>query len=169
MRWYRTPVILNKYNPALSDKCWRCSRETGTLEHIWWSCPLIQPFWTQIQELTSQISTYTLEHTPTQFLLHHSDIPTHQYRKTLIPPLINTAKLWIPLHWGTIHVPTVPEWLKWVEKIAEMEELISIAKDCPTKFSHTWACWTHLRTTDKYKLLTSQTIMNDTPQDDGNP
>lgn len=157
MRWYRTPVIIHKYYPTLSDKCWRCTIEVGTLEHIWWSCPLIQPFWTQVRELTSQISTYTLEHTSAQCRLHHSDIPVHQYRKTLIPPLLNAAKLCIPLHWGTTNAPTIPEWLKRVEKIAEMEELIAIAKDCPTKFSYTWACWSHFCTTDQYKQLTNQT------------
>lgn len=87
------------------------------------------------------------------------------YTPTLMPPLINAVKMWIPLHWGSTQVSTIPEWLKRVEKIAKMEELISIAKDCPAKFSHTWACWSHFCTTDRYKSLIGQTLPDLIPQD----
>lgn len=152
-RWYRTPTVVNKYNPSIPNTCWRCTREPCTLLHIWWSCPLNQPFWTQVHELVTLISTFSLEYTPAQFLLHHFNIPAHQYRKTLVLPLINVARLCIIVHWRSIQMLTIPEWFKWIGRIAEMEKLIFIAWDSPAKFSRTWASWTHFQTTARYSLL----------------
>lgn len=76
-RWYRTPALLNKFNPDTSDKCWRSSNETGTLLHIWWSCPLRQTFWTQVHDITSQVTIYPLDYSPARLILHHSSTSAH--------------------------------------------------------------------------------------------
>lgn len=44
-RWYRTPCVLHKQFPEVSNLCWRCGREPGTLLHIFWLCSGIQDFW----------------------------------------------------------------------------------------------------------------------------
>lgn len=44
MRRYRTLKIIHKFIPVVSDQCWRCEKGLGTLFHIWWTCPLIQPY-----------------------------------------------------------------------------------------------------------------------------
>lgn len=67
--------------------------------------------------------------------------------------MINAAKLYIPLHWGSPRFPTVPEWLNRIDKIPEVEELIHIARDSPSKFSQIWACWTHFCSTERYLTL----------------
>lgn len=153
IHWYRTPELLNKFNPDMSDKCWRCSRETGTLLHIWWSCLLLQTFWIQVHEITSQVTTYSLDYTPAQFILHHSSTSAHSYWKSLVVHMISAAKLCIPVHWGSSCAPIVPEWLTRLGNIAEMEELIHIAWDSPSKFSWTWACWSHFCSTERYASL----------------
>lgn len=71
-KWYRTPDKIHKFYPNLPSTCWRCNTADGTFLHIWWSCPLIQPYWTEIHSLISQITTYTPDFTPAQFLLHHT-------------------------------------------------------------------------------------------------
>lgn len=35
MQWYKTPELLHKFIPAVSDRCWRCSQDLGTILHIW--------------------------------------------------------------------------------------------------------------------------------------
>lgn len=50
-RWYRTPSVLAKLFPLLSDRCWRCDSHRGTLLHIFWECPSIHPFWRQVLQL----------------------------------------------------------------------------------------------------------------------
>lgn len=83
--------------------------------------------------------------TPAQYMLHHISLPLSTYKKSLILHLINAANLCVPVYWRSITPPTVTEWLQWVDKTADMEKLIHQAKDNPTKFSDTWACWTHFR------------------------
>lgn len=74
-RWYHTPSLLHKFNPATPEICWRCHQQKGSLLHIWWSCTSLQTFWKEVCRITSQISSYALEFSPAQFLLHHSPIP----------------------------------------------------------------------------------------------
>lgn len=53
-RWYRTPTLLHKFSPQISDRCWRCKQEEGSMAHIWWSCPLIQVSGKWYMKLLSQ-------------------------------------------------------------------------------------------------------------------
>lgn len=62
--------------------------------------------------------------------------------------LINAAKVCIPNLWGTSKVSSLADWYKRINKIAEMEELIS--QDSPSKYTTTWACWKHFCSTNEY-------------------
>lgn len=89
--------------------------------HIWWECDPIQTFWKEIHSIIEQVTTYTLNYNPAQYLL-----------LTIRERLLRTAK------------------------IEEMEELISIAQERIQKFTTTWACWTHFKTSDCYKAYFSR-------------
>lgn len=39
---YHRPSLLHKYSPSISDKCWRCQVDKGTLLHIFWACPKLE-------------------------------------------------------------------------------------------------------------------------------
>lgn len=150
-RWYKTPDRIHLYHPSVSPMCWRCNDDVGSLLHIWWKCPRIQPFWTKVHEVIQHVTTYTLSFTPSQYLLHHSTISHHAYKKSLTLHLVNAAKQCIPIHWRSNTPPTMTEWFKRIEKISEMENLIHQAKDTPTKYGRTWACWIHFRESPKYQ------------------
>lgn len=152
-RWYLTPDRLHVFHPTTSPLCWRYNSEVGSLLHIWWECAHIKPFWETIHKTIAHITTYTLEFSPAQYLLHHTIIPQSNYRKSLTLHLINAAKQCAPQHWKNTNPPTLSEWLKRVEKIAEMEDLIHQAKEMPTKFGNTWACWIHFRDSQEYKSM----------------
>lgn len=47
-RWYLTPHLLHKYYPATNYLCWRCQGDKRMLLHIFWSCPQLTHFWTNI-------------------------------------------------------------------------------------------------------------------------
>lgn len=144
-KWYRTPDKINKFLPNISPKCWRCNAARGTLLHIWWECPLIQTYWTEIHHLITQITTFTPDYTPAQFLLHHTSIPQRVYKKSLVLHLINAANLCIPVHWRSTSPPSIPEWIRIVDRLAEIENLIHQTSDTPSKYRETWACWAHFK------------------------
>ena len=45
MRYYLTPVRMAIIKKSINNKCWRGSREKGTLLYCWWECKLVQPLW----------------------------------------------------------------------------------------------------------------------------
>ena len=150
-RWYKTPLKLHRINPALSKVCWRCNLETGSFLHIWLSCPKLQPFWMEVQEYISKVTTFDLEFTPAQFLLHHAQSLPRGYCKSLAMHVVNAARMCIPLQGLSPNPPSIADWFKCIHKTMEMEELIHQANDTPSKFSGTWACWTHFVLSDCYK------------------
>uniref|UniRef100_A0A8C5MP15 Reverse transcriptase domain-containing protein n=1 Tax=Leptobrachium leishanense TaxID=445787 RepID=A0A8C5MP15_9ANUR len=67
--WYKTPSLLHSIYPSTPSECWRCAQDTGTLSHIWWSCPRIKGFWCEVQDAICQVTDVKLPHTPECFLL----------------------------------------------------------------------------------------------------
>lgn len=82
-RWYYTPVRIHKMFPLSTDLCWRREEEPGSLLHIFWSCWLLLPYWTEIHRIVQKFKNQKLPKTPTFFLLHHHEIPSKIYRKSI--------------------------------------------------------------------------------------
>lgn len=139
-RWYRTPDKLQKIFPAVPPECWRCGLGAGSLLHIWWDCPSLQPFWKEVHGRITDITSLPINFSPAQFLLHHTSLPRSHYRKSLALHLVNAATQCIPLRWKSTAPPTIIDWHCRVTKIEEMERLIHQAKDAHDKYRFTWAC-----------------------------
>lgn len=152
-RWYRTSDRIHKYQPGVSPLCWRCNEAHGSLLYIWWCCPLIQPFGKEVHRLTIQITIYSPDFTPVQYLLHHTSIPQSAYKRSLILHLINAAKFCIPIHWKDNTHPSISEWLQRIEKIADMEDLVHQTRETLKKFQKTWACWLHFTESVEFRNL----------------
>lgn len=116
-RWYRTPTLLHTFSPHISDKCWRCKHEEGSMLHIWWTCPLIQNFWKIVHKTITSITSENLRFNPAQYLLHYSSIPKKQYLKSLSMFMINAARHYIPCHWCSNIIPSKKEWFRRTNKI----------------------------------------------------
>lgn len=121
--------------------------------HIWWTYPKIQPFWIEVHRLINQITTYILEYTPVQFLLHHPSILKRAYFRPLSMHMVNAAKMCIPIKWRSPDPSSIADWFRRIGKTEKMEDLIHQAKDMPAKFTKTWSCWLHFTTTDEYKWV----------------
>lgn len=153
-RCYRTPSRLHKSSSDTPDTCWRCGTEVGTMLHVWWACDKLQPFWKEVHDLITHITTFTLDFTPAQFLLHHTSLSKREYHKSLAMHMVNAARLCIPKHWRSTCTPMIRECFARLTKIKDMEELIHISQDRMHKFPSIWACWIHFTTTDKYHQYT---------------
>lgn len=110
--------------------------------------------WKEVHHLTTQNTTYQIDVTPAQMLLHHS-IPKKDYHLSLSLQLLNAAKMCSPILWKSSKPPTIADWIRHINKVAEMEELVHQAKDTPTKFMKIWSCWHHFQMTDEYSQLLS--------------
>lgn len=75
---------------------------------------------------------------------HSKSLPKHMVRS-------------IPVHWGSTHTSSVTEWFTLLHKVADMEELICMAKDSPSKSANMLAYSLHFQTTDSYNLFNTST------------
>lgn len=134
----------------LSLTCVNNARGQKALCFIWWDCDMLQPFWREVHELITQITTYTQDYNPAQFLLHHTTLPKKVYFKSLAMHMVNVARLCVPVHWRSTDIPSIREWLTRFTKIEEMGELIHTAHELIQTFTNTWACWAHFKTTEHF-------------------
>lgn len=151
-RWYRTPSLL-KIFPRTSDLCWRCQQEKGTLIHIFWSCPRIQNFWKEVRRIIQKFTDRTVPDEPAYFLLHATDTPARVYKKSIVRHLLDAAKACIPLNWKSPHPPSIGLWLKKIEEINKMEDLILTNQNRQERYSKTWQLWNIFKYSEEGQTL----------------
>lgn len=153
--WYFTPDRVHRMFPQSTDICWRCGEEEGSLLHIFWSCRLLAPFWSEVHRITQKFTDRELPRTPEFFLLHHHEIPSKAYRKSILPSLITAAKSCIPLFWKKTEPPGIAVWLKKIVDIHKMEDLVAIDQGRREQFSKKWYYWLQFFYSEEYARLSA--------------
>lgn len=150
-----TPSRLKKCFPESSGLCWRCEEEEGTLIHVFWTCPKIQPFWGEVRRITQKFTEYIVPEDPAFFLLHLSSVPIKTYKKSLVRHLLNAAKGCIPIFWKQTLPPPIKLWLHRVEEIRRMEDLVLTEQHKQETFKQTWDNWNMFIFSDEGQRLLS--------------
>lgn len=68
-RWYYTPYSFTSIFPDNSAKCWYNCDHSGTLHHIWWSCPVITRLWVVVKTLLMSVTHTPMTLTPNMAFL----------------------------------------------------------------------------------------------------
>lgn len=68
-RWYRCPSIPHAIDQTISDHCWRCESDTGTMMHIWWTCPRTSQPWDNLLTLYERLLSTPVQRDPRITLL----------------------------------------------------------------------------------------------------
>ena len=58
--WYRYPAKLHRIFPDMSPNCWTGCPAMGDARHIWWECPVIQPFWQEVANALKDMLGYPI-------------------------------------------------------------------------------------------------------------
>uniref|UniRef100_A0A8C5Q4E0 Reverse transcriptase zinc-binding domain-containing protein n=1 Tax=Leptobrachium leishanense TaxID=445787 RepID=A0A8C5Q4E0_9ANUR len=140
-RWYRAPSTIATYSAATDASCWRCGAQRADLLHVWWSCPVLQPFWTLVHDAISKISDSPPSYTPAAMLLHHTPFSLDTYRNSLDIRLLNAAKAVVPRHWKSPIAPTFREWLDELQHIRDIEDLLHQSSSTTAKHMRHWFYW----------------------------
>lgn len=149
IRWYRTPSVLHKCNPAVPDKCGHCDAEGGNMLHFWWECLVLQSFWTQTHAIIEMVSTCRLDFSP----LHHTSIATSCYRWFLTLHMVNAAKMCVPVLWRLQMVASLRDGFLRLDRVVEMEKLIYVSQDRYDAVYKTWARWLLYKYNNAYKSI----------------
>lgn len=142
MRWYRVPADLARIYPPTPDQCWRGCSHKGTLLHIWWDCPVIRLYWEDIKSQIKEIMGIDIPLSPVHFLLHIPPTPMSQYKKSVLPHLLNADKRLLPIFWRHPQTPNREEWHHRVGDIREAEDWIATCRGVRDRFTATWQPWT---------------------------
>lgn len=152
-QWYATPAKLNKLYPQTSDLCWRCQKEKGTLLHIWWQCPIIASFWSEVSRIICLITETTLSLDVACCLLHVTKFSFKKYKNSLSRHLLNAAKSLIPLHWKSTNIPSIRDWFHKIIDICDMEETVAQSNDLIECYHKTWSPWFAFRYSKDFEDL----------------
>uniref|UniRef100_A0A8C5MTA5 Reverse transcriptase domain-containing protein n=1 Tax=Leptobrachium leishanense TaxID=445787 RepID=A0A8C5MTA5_9ANUR len=144
-RWYCPPKRLAMFDPKHNGSCWKCRAPQADLLHMWWSCPLLQPYWQAVHSTICKVSEPPPDFTPAAMLLLHTPMEHTDYKRTLEIRLLNAAKAVLPRHWKTPNVPTIREWLQEVHNTQDIEELIHSASGTSAVHLRRWFYWSEAR------------------------
>lgn len=105
-RWCFTPLRLAKAYPTAFPYCWR---SCGSIRHIFWSCPILQPFWEAIFALISSITRKPCQRAPefTLLLIGIDDVPAAYH--VVVCNILHVARLTIARCWKLNEVSVIAE------------------------------------------------------------
>lgn len=140
-RWYFTPLQLSKAFPSASPYCWRLCGSVGSLLHVFWSCPMLSPFWRAVQDLVASLVGRSCPFSPefALLLIGIGDLPRHI--RPLICNVLHAARLSIARHWKGAGPPTIMEVSEIVSNIFLYERTLAWHKGTSNSFYSTWSPW----------------------------
>lgn len=152
-RWYRVPSLLHAIYPNTSHLCWRCNGAEGTMTHIWWGCPVLQPFWIKVIDVIQKITGIQLANDPASLLLFMIPLPTSAVRRSLLSFLLTAAKLVIPRLWKSQQPPTLTSWFTEISVIQRMEEMRANNPTAAARSATTWSDWIEFSSSPEFHSM----------------
>lgn len=132
-RAYLTPARVQRMRSSLSPKCWRCDHAPGDYIHIFWSCPVISVFWSQILTEVNELLSISIVPSP---------------RKTWCPGWLREicwvsfyARKSIVLCWKQKTPPSIGLWKTLVSNVIPLYKDTYIHRGCPKKYDRVWSKW----------------------------
>nr|DBA26319.1 TPA: hypothetical protein GDO54_010595 [Pyxicephalus adspersus] len=95
-QWYHTPDVLHRLFPAVDPICWRCGKQRGTLEHVFWYWPIIQSYWDRVHKLLQDETQQQLTLDPLNHLLGLPLTGLPKLTSKLIAHILVAARTRIP-------------------------------------------------------------------------
>lgn len=158
-RYYFTPNKLFRMGLAQDNKCWKCSKEVGTLFHALWDCTLIIPFWRAVLHKFEGWLSQPLPESPQLCLLGDKSCMPKGLSKAevglMITGFIVAARI-ILRKWKSPHRPEIKEWLHLMSETAAFEIMIGRVQNIPNKTSQVWMYFEYSIDTNSkigYRLL----------------
>lgn len=101
----------------------------------------MQKFWESIRNLIKEITGIELPFQPAIFLLHHNQLPARQYKRLLLPHMINAARLCVTANWKDPDPPQISHWKARLNDIKLIENLMASDIGKRKRFMDRWQWW----------------------------
>ena len=138
-RIYYTPDRLHRIKPQYSEFCPRCKTGTGTLIHMFWSCPCLNTSWISIVNELSDIIGTTIPTEPRIILLGDTSmIKVNKNKLKFIRIALIIANKCIAMQWKDEHPPTSARWTDELASCLPNEKIMYNLKGKPGEFKKIW-------------------------------
>lgn len=122
--------------------CWRhCNNVMADHNHIFWCCPVIQHYWSDVVKEINSILGFDIEHNFQTVYLCNLPTDLTSQDKYLLKILLTAGKKPITRKWLNRQPPTVGEWSATVRDIHEMEMLTFSLRMNRNKAQKYWSKW----------------------------
>ena len=141
-RIYYTPARLATIYPSVPAGCWRCTFAPAAAEHVFWSCPRIKPFWSEVTSCISAVLLTPVPMTITVCLLGLVEgvVPSRAHR-TLLNILLFYGRKAILLKWRKPEAPELRFWKGLVNSMMPYYKATYLSRGCGKKFDKVWQAW----------------------------
>lgn len=140
LRFFRTPLFISKYtkNKDMSV-CWRkCGEKEVDYLHIFYSCPNMQKFWTEVKSTMKQVFGKEGSYEVENVLLGILPRKMKKEEQYLYWILRITALKQITRNWKTTKLSNIKSWFETIEKIQLMERLTYKLNNREAEFQNKW-------------------------------
>ncbi|CAH2305170.1 Hypothetical predicted protein, partial [Pelobates cultripes] len=113
-RWYLVPTRLKQMYPEASDKCWRYASTARSMIYIWWTCPVLNPYWTALTKMIHTSTGIRIPQTPDCLLLHNYPPMLPKTTRYLTYQINIAALTLISRSWKKAEAPTMPQCIQLI-------------------------------------------------------
>ena len=139
-KFYYTPLRLHRMKTDMSPNCKRCTSESGTYMHVFWSCREIARFWQSVHTAAQKILEVQFDMTPCIYLLNaQQDFVLDPDRENLLMTITYFAKKCILLLWASNTPPTFKMWIDQIVDFLPLEKLTYDLHKRQPKFDRLWS------------------------------
>lgn len=139
--WYYTPVKLARMFTSQSRKYWRNCDMDGHIFHIWWECPSITIFWTDVSNLIKDVTNVSITLTSRMALFGLGLSNWHPKFHPIITHILIAARLSIARFWKQASAPTLNHTTNILNDHLSMELLFAKSQMKVNKFYDHWQYW----------------------------
>ena len=131
---------LAKMNPTIDSTCDRCKKDTASLFHMFWSCPLLTQFWQSIFETLARIFRLPLQPSPLSaiFGVVPAGADLNATQANLLAYTTLLARRLILFKWKDPKAPSYAHWIREVMQSLKLEKIRYTMRGTVSKFYLTW-------------------------------
>ena len=143
---------LDSFYPSVSPLCSKCNSAEGSLGHLFWACPKLTKFWSDILKFFFQMYLTVFSPHPEYCAIlggfqDLSSLSPYQHKAIQYGMVI--AKRNILSLWKGVEVPSFKTWLAEMTNLLQMEKIRYDVSLKTTVFDRMWQPFlSHLSTTD---------------------
>lgn len=139
-RLHLSRTKLAKIYPNVDPNCIRCRQAPATLAHMFWSCPNLNMFWSDIFKTFTYICKKPIIPDPLTavFGVVHFNVGVSKGQSQLIAFSTLLARRLILTNWKSPSPPTHSRWVSDVMSFLQLEKIRTIVHNSADKFQDIW-------------------------------